>query len=87
VPGSGTGDGASDSVIVNGTPGPDHVQVSSSAGSQVVTTGLAVQTSISGSEANNDALHVNTLDGQDTVSVAPDVSDLIMPFVDLGAGQ
>jgi Ca2+-binding RTX toxin-like protein len=86
IAGGGSGDGAADNVVVNGTAGPDHVQVSAP-GAHVLTTGLAVQTSIVGSEPSNDALHVNTLDGQDTVSVAPGVSDLIMPFVDLGAGQ
>jgi Ca2+-binding RTX toxin-like protein len=85
-PGSGTGDGAPDSVIINGSPGPDHVLVTRS-GSQVLTTGLAVHTSITGSEPANDSLHVNTLGGRDTVSVAPDVSTLIAPFVDLGADQ
>jgi hypothetical protein len=85
-PGSGTGDGAPDSVIINGSPGPDHVLVTRS-GSQVLTTGLAAHTSITGSEPANDSLHVNTVGGRDTVSVAPDVSTLIAPFVDLGADQ
>jgi len=41
----------------------------------VLTTGLAAQTRITGSEAANDTLHVNTLGGDDQVVVAPDVSE------------
>jgi hypothetical protein len=32
-------------------------------------------------------LRVQTLDGDDDVTVAPDVSDLIATIVDLGAGE
>jgi Ca2+-binding RTX toxin-like protein len=83
---SGVGDGQPDTVIANGTNGPDHVHVTRS-GSQVLSTGLAAQTRIVGSEAANDTLRVNTLGGNDKVTVAPDVSQLINPVVDLGAGQ
>jgi hypothetical protein len=86
VPGTGIGDGQPDTVITNDTNGPDHVQVTRS-GSQVLTTGLPVQTSIAGSEVTNDTLQVKTLGGKDSVAVAPDVSDVITPVVDLGAGQ
>jgi hypothetical protein len=56
-------------------------------GSSALTTGLAAQTTITGSEAANDVLRVNTLGGRDDVQVAPDVSTLITPIVDLGADQ
>jgi hypothetical protein len=79
--GSGLGDGAADTVIQDGTDGPDHVHVTRS-GSQVLTTGLATRTSIVGSEAANDTLQVDTLGGEDSVAVAPDVSGLIAPLVD-----
>jgi hypothetical protein len=52
-----------------------------------VAKGLALQTTISGSEPLADSLHVNTLGGLDTVSVAAAVSELITPVVDLGTGQ
>jgi hypothetical protein len=82
----GDGDGAPDTVVVNGSDRAERVRVNR-AGSQVLTTGLAAQTTIAGSEAANDVLRVNTLGGRDDVQVAPDVSTLITPVVDLGADQ
>jgi hypothetical protein len=83
---SGDGDGAADTVVVNGSDRAEHVRVSR-AGPQVLTTGLAAQTTIAGSEPTLDTLRVNTLGGRDDVQVAPDVSALIAPVVDLGADQ
>ena len=83
---TGDGDGAADTVVVNGSDKAERVRVNR-AGSQVSTTGLAAQTTIAGSEAANDILRVNTLGGRDDVQVAPDVSTLITAVVDLGAGQ
>ncbi len=51
------------------------------------TSGLFPRLSVSGSDPGVDTLQVNTLGGKDTVSVAPDVSTLINPVVDLGADQ
>jgi hypothetical protein len=82
----GNGDGAADTVIVNGTGKKDNVSVTRS-GAQVSTTGLAAPTSIVGSEAANDTLGLNTLGGDDRATVAPDVSDLITTVVDLGADE
>jgi Ca2+-binding RTX toxin-like protein len=82
----GNGDAAADTVVVNGSDRAERVRVDR-AGSQVLTTGLAAQTTITGSEAANDVLRVNTLGGRDDVQVAPDVSTLITPVVDLGADQ
>jgi Ca2+-binding RTX toxin-like protein len=84
--GSGTDDGAADTVIENGTAGADRVHVVRS-GPQVQTTGLVPRLSILGSEPADDTLQVNTLAGDDRVTVAPDVSQLIAPIVDLGADQ
>jgi Ca2+-binding RTX toxin-like protein len=83
---TGDGDAAADTVVVNGSDKAERVRVNR-AGSQVLTTGLAAQTIITGSEAANDVLRVNTLGGRDDVQVAPDVSTLITPMVDLGADQ
>ena len=82
----GAGDGQADTVIANGTNGPDRVNVTRS-GSQAQVKGLAAQLGITGSEPANDALQVNTLAGNDKVTVAPDVSQLIAPVIDLGADQ
>jgi len=59
----------------------------SRSGQQVVVGGLAAQTRITGGEASLDTLRVQTLGGDDDVTVAPDVSDLITPVVDLGADE
>ena len=45
------------------------------------------QTTITGSEGVNDTLRINTLDGDDYVTVEPDAELLITPVIDLGAGQ
>jgi Ca2+-binding RTX toxin-like protein len=82
----GQGDGAADTVIVNGTANRDRVKVTRS-GSQVLTAGLPALTRIAGSEPTLDRLAINTLGGDDDVAVAPDVSDLIAPVVDLGDGE
>jgi hypothetical protein len=83
---TGGGDGQADTVILEGTDKPDNVKVTTS-GSQVLTKGLPVQTAIAGSEAANDTLQVDTLGGKDRVTVGSDVTGLIKPSVDLGAGQ
>ena len=82
----GTGDAAADTVIANGSAAADKVNVVRD-GARVVTSGLGPQLGITGSEPANDRLLVNTLGGRDSVTVAPDVSDLIAPAVDLGADQ
>jgi Ca2+-binding RTX toxin-like protein len=65
-PGSGMGDGAADSVIVNGTSGNDVIMVSGDS-SGVTVAGLAAQVNITGSEAANDTLTINALAGDDVV--------------------
>ncbi len=82
----GGGDGLADTVIANGTDRADRVNVTRSR-EQVLATGLAAQARIAGSEPANDTLRLNTLGGDDDVTVAPDVADLIAPLVDLGADE
>src|SRR5262249_46033436 len=65
-PGSGTGDGAADSVVVKGTNGDDVITVNGDA-SGVSVVGLAAQVNITGAEAANDRLTVNAGDGDDAV--------------------
>jgi Ca2+-binding RTX toxin-like protein len=82
----GAGDGQPDTVIANGTEGPDKVHVAA-VGSNVVVSGLPAQLQVAGSDAANDGLQINTLGGKDFVSVASGVNQLINPSVDLGADQ
>jgi Ca2+-binding RTX toxin-like protein len=82
----GGGDGALDTVVVNGTAGEDKVKVTRS-GSKVRVVGLALQTRITGSEPANDTLRVQTLAGNDSVTVATAVSALIQTIVDLGTDE
>ena len=81
----GTGDGQPDNVVVEGSDGPDHVDVTAD-GSAVNVSGLAVSTRITGSEGF-DQLHVNTGAGDDSVHVSDALAKLIGVTVDLGTGQ
>jgi Ca2+-binding RTX toxin-like protein len=69
TPGSGTGDGKADTVIVNGTNGNDVIGV---AGSSVQTdvVGLAASVHIVGAEVANDRLIVNAGSGDDVVDAS-----------------
>jgi hypothetical protein len=49
--------------------------------------GLAAQTRIVGSEADVDTLRIETLGGNDSVTLAPSVFTLIVPVIDLGADE
>jgi Ca2+-binding RTX toxin-like protein len=79
----GNGDAAADTVVLNGTASRDVVGVTRDGG-QVNVTGLRPETRIVGSEPALDILRVFTFDGNDDVTVAPDVADLIQTTVDLG---
>ena len=69
VPGSGVGDGAADTVTVNGTGGNDNITVSVN-GNTVTVDGLPAQVTIDGAEATNDALVINGLGGNDTIDAS-----------------
>jgi len=68
-PGSGTGDGQADSVIVNGTNGDDAVSVVGDA-SGVAVIGLSAQVNITGAETASDRLTINTLGGDDVLDAS-----------------
>jgi Ca2+-binding RTX toxin-like protein len=78
VPGSGTGDGAADKVIMNGTAADDTFQVSG-AGGAVVIGGLGTQLTVLGAEAidsvetagngGTDTTQVNGTDGDETFTI------------------
>jgi Ca2+-binding RTX toxin-like protein len=67
--GSGQGDGAADTVNVNGTAGDDTIKVASK-GSSVVVNGLPAQVTISGAEPGNDTLVINGQAGNDTIDAS-----------------
>ena len=77
-------DGQADTVIANGGDGADAARVSRS-GAQARVTGFAAATRVTGSEAALDTLRVQTLAGDDEVTIASNLSDLIALVVDLGA--
>jgi hypothetical protein len=66
----GNGDGAPDTVVVNGTESRDNVDVTRS-GDDVLVNGLAADLRISGSERANDTLQIQTLGGDDDVTIDP----------------
>jgi hypothetical protein len=82
----GAGDGLADPVTVNGTNKGDVVDVVGD-GSQVDVSGLVTETHITGTDPTLDHLQVNTLDGNDKVTVDPSALALIGVTVDLGPGQ
>ena len=85
-PGSGTGDGQSDSVIVNATNGNDAISVASS-GTSVVVKGLSEQVTIDGAEAANNSLVINGLGGNDTINASALNVGQINLTIDGGAGN
>jgi Ca2+-binding RTX toxin-like protein len=85
-PGSGAGDGALDTVVVNGTNGADNIQIQG-AGSSVSVIGLPALVSITGAEAANDVLQVNALGGNDTVDASALPAGVIGLAIDGGAGN
>ena len=80
----GAGDASADTVVVNGTDGSDSVQLRR-ADTQVQVRGLAAQTRVVGSEPSLDTLRVQTLAGDDRVTLEDTVNGLINPIIDLGA--
>ncbi len=86
TPGSGVGDGAADTVIVNGTGGNDTINITG-AGTSVAVTGLPEQVMISGAEGANDRLVVNAGSGNDTINASTLPAGVIGLTIDGGAGN
>jgi Ca2+-binding RTX toxin-like protein len=84
--GGGTGDGAADTITVNGTDDPDNIAVAANGG-VVDVTGLFTAVAISHSEVANDLLAINTRGGDDDVVIGPGVEELIQTLVDLGGDE
>ena len=74
----GAADAAADTVRVEGTARRDRIAVTRSK-SEVLVGGLPARTRIAGSEPALDTL---LIDGDDDVTVAPDVAELIQTIVD-----
>ncbi len=85
-PGSGTGDGAADTVIVNGTDGADNVTIAG-AGTSFTVSGLPDLVTVNGSEGANDRLVVNTLGGNDKISASGLPAGVVQFTADAGAGN
>ena len=81
---AGGGDAAADSVIVNGTLGPDTAAISLVDGKPVVS-GLPATVTVSGGEAVNDTLQLNGESGNDVVTVHGGITGLASLGVDGGA--
>src|SRR5262249_50039435 len=67
VPGSGVGDGAADTVTVEGTAGDDAINVAGGAAG-ISVAGLSAQVNITGAEAANDRLTISAQAGDDALS-------------------
>src|SRR5215211_6287843 len=81
--GGGVGDGAADSVTVNGTNDPDDIQIVAD-GSAVDVVGAQPNLRIDHSEAANDKLTVNGLGGADTITAGPGLAALIQLVINGG---
>jgi Ca2+-binding RTX toxin-like protein len=81
APGGG-GDGAADRVVVKGTSSDDSVRVSAESGGVVAVEGLPAEVQVRGSEAANDRLALEELDGEDDLRVG--VGVLARIGVDVG---
>jgi Ca2+-binding RTX toxin-like protein len=76
----GAGDAAADNVIVTGTSANDSITIAQ-AGGAISVSGLATTVNISGSEAANDRVTINTLGGDDVM----DASTLAAGFISITA--
>jgi len=82
---AGASDGVLDTVVVNGSDHADQVAVTAD-GSAIDVSGLHTTTRISGNDTR-DQLHVNTGNGNDSVTVSDAAAALIATTVDLGNDQ
>ncbi len=85
-PGTGVGDGAADTVTVNGTGGKNVINVGNS-GNSVIVTGLSAQVTIDGAEGANDQLVINGLGGNDTIDASALSAGVIGLTIDGGDGN
>lgn len=86
TPGSGTGDAAADSIIVNGTNNADNINVFGQ-GTSATVTGLQATVNITGAEGANDSLTINALNGDDGIGAANLAAGVIKLTVYGGTGN
>ena len=86
TPGSGTGDGAADTVTAFGTTGADHATVRARDGS-VIVSGLGAQLRVTGAESTLDTVGVSTLDGDDTIETGVGIPGPAAVDIDGGGGS
>ena len=80
--------GQADAVIINGTGGDDNFQVASfDNGNRIAVASLFPFVNITGAEATNDRLTVNTLGGDDAVDAASLAATSIQLTLDGGDGN
>ncbi|MBV9909771.1 MAG: calcium-binding protein, partial [Hyphomicrobiales bacterium] len=84
--GSSVGDGAADTVIVNGTSKKDVITVTG-AGANVSVTGLPATININGAEGANDSLTINAGAGSDTINAGALAAGVIGLTIDGGEGN
>jgi len=84
--GSGTGDGAADSVTLNGASAGEQITVAGAGGS-VGVTGLSEQVTLTGTEGANDSLRINALGGNDTINATGLPAGQLALTLDGGAGN
>src|SRR5262249_2845994 len=85
-PGSGTGDGQADTIVVNGTEQADAIQIAGS-GTSFTVTGLTATVAVQGSEGANDQLIVKALGGNDAVNAIGLAANVVGLTVDGGTGN
>ncbi len=83
---TGTGDGAADTVIVNGTQTNDVITVNGSTNG-VTVAGLSTAVEVVGAEPTLDSLVINSLGGADTVDASALPAGLIQLTLNGGAGN
>ena len=86
APGTGVGDGAADTVTVNGTAGNDSIQVTGTGGS-VSVAGLPAAVILTGAEGANDHLTVNGGAGNDVINASGLAAGSVQLVIDGGAGN
>ena len=84
--GGTAGDGQADAVVVTGTNGADSIDVVG-VGTSVSVVGLAAQVNIANAEGANDALAVNAMGGNDSVTATTLPAGVIKLTIDGGAGE
>src|SRR5262249_9995096 len=86
VPGTDQGDGQLDTVTVAGTAGGDSIEVLG-AGNDLTVIGLAALVSISNSDGVGDRLTIKAGGGDDVISAATLLADVVSLTIDGGAGD